>query len=327
MQDGGMKMAKQHLRAGVCAIALTLLFATASVAQDSSMYGDASSYYGTSSVAAVQERLTDLGYEAGPIDGLMGPKTRGAIRAFQKDAGLPVTGKIDSDLVDRLNSLSAEGPPIDDPAEITRVETKLDSLGWAVGPIDGVIDEQLRIALTKYTRFAGLPVSENLTMGAAANIERNNVRSEAEIASKLLWQVETALAEKGYLVGPIDGTADPITFGAIVDYEDDNDLPRNGKINAILLDSLGIVDDRPLTAEEIGEIERRLADRGYAAGAADGVADSETESAITAYQADAGEAQTGRATFLLLSELRRNATVSESFVAEYGELYPGGLAR
>jgi peptidoglycan hydrolase-like protein with peptidoglycan-binding domain len=164
-------------------------------------------------------------------------------------------------------------------------------------------------------------------MGAAANIERNSVRSEAEIASKLLWQVETALAEKGYLVGPIDGTADPITFGAIVDYEDDNDLPRNGKINAILLDSLGIADDRPLTAYEIGEIERRLAERGYAAGVADGVADADTESAIKAYQADAGEAQTGRPTVLLLSDLRRNTTVSESFVAEYGELYPGGLAR
>jgi len=42
----------------------------------------------------IQQRLADLGYDPGPIDGAMGPKTREAIKAFQKQAGLPVDGQL-----------------------------------------------------------------------------------------------------------------------------------------------------------------------------------------------------------------------------------------
>ena len=42
---------------------------------------------------AVQQRLADLGYKPGKVDGLMGPRTRTAIRAFERDHGMPQTGK------------------------------------------------------------------------------------------------------------------------------------------------------------------------------------------------------------------------------------------
>ena len=35
-----------------------------------------------------------LGYDPGPVDGIPGARTRAAIRAFQADAGLPVTGQV-----------------------------------------------------------------------------------------------------------------------------------------------------------------------------------------------------------------------------------------
>lgn len=41
-----------------------------------------------------QEKLTLLGYDPGPIDGRFGPKTRSAVRSFQKDAGLSVDGVV-----------------------------------------------------------------------------------------------------------------------------------------------------------------------------------------------------------------------------------------
>lgn len=44
-------------------------------------------------VREVQGRLAALGYDPGPADGVAGPRTRGAIRAFQADHGLPVTGE------------------------------------------------------------------------------------------------------------------------------------------------------------------------------------------------------------------------------------------
>jgi peptidoglycan hydrolase-like protein with peptidoglycan-binding domain len=310
-------MAKDSNWVGAGALGLALLLSTASIAQDYGMPAE------PSPVSAVQEQLNLLGYEAGPNDGLMGPKTRSAIRAFQKDAGLPVTGKIDSELLARLQSSSGPAQAIEDPETVLRVENKLDSLGWAVGAIDGKIDDQMRIALTKYTRFADLPVNENLTMATVVHVDRHMLRNVAESASKLLWQVETDLAERGYDVGPIDGTTDQYTFRAILDYEEDNGLPRNGQLNPILLDSLEIADTRPVTDLDLREIERRLLVQGYAPGAADGVLDAQTEAAIKEYQTDAGQAPTGRPTMILLSDLGRSDTLSNSFIAQHGELYPG----
>lgn len=44
--------------------------------------------------------LRQLGFNPGPLDGLLGPKTRAAIRAFQKRNGLVVDGQISTALVD-----------------------------------------------------------------------------------------------------------------------------------------------------------------------------------------------------------------------------------
>lgn len=315
--QGSFKMAKHSNWVGAGALGLALWLSTASMAQDNGMPE------APSPVAAVQELLNNLGYESGPNDGLMGPKTRNAIRAFQKDAGLPVTGKIDSELLASLQSTSGSAQAIDDPETVQRVENKLDSLGWAVGAIDGKIDDQMRSALTKYKRVAGLPINENLTMATVIHVDRHMLRNVAESASKLLWLVETELAQRGYNVGPIDGTTDQYTFRAILEYDDDNDLPRNGQLNPILLDSLEIADSRPVTDLDLREIERRLLNQGYAPGAIDGVPDAQTEAAIKAYQTDAGQAPTGRPTMILLSDLGRSDTVSNSFIAQHGELYPG----
>ncbi|HEY5753052.1 MAG TPA: peptidoglycan-binding protein [Chthoniobacterales bacterium] len=53
-------------------------------------------------VISVQRRLTVLGYYGGPIDGIMGPKTRTAISAYQREHGLVVTGTIDKALAKSL---------------------------------------------------------------------------------------------------------------------------------------------------------------------------------------------------------------------------------
>jgi hypothetical protein len=43
----------------------------------------------------VQAQLQDLGYYRSAVDGLFGPITRNALRRFQADHGLPVTGAVD----------------------------------------------------------------------------------------------------------------------------------------------------------------------------------------------------------------------------------------
>ena len=63
-------------------------------------YGDSDSTVETSdprylSPRGVQAALAVRGYYSGRIDGVMGPETRAAIRSFQANQGLPVTGQID----------------------------------------------------------------------------------------------------------------------------------------------------------------------------------------------------------------------------------------
>lgn len=42
----------------------------------------------------VQQQLNELGYNLGQADGVMGPKTRNAIREFQKEVGLSANGEV-----------------------------------------------------------------------------------------------------------------------------------------------------------------------------------------------------------------------------------------
>lgn len=55
-------------------------------------------------VSDLQARLAARGYNPGPIDGKMGAQTRAAIRAYQKDRGMPIDGQITQALVTSLNS-------------------------------------------------------------------------------------------------------------------------------------------------------------------------------------------------------------------------------
>jgi hypothetical protein len=51
--------------------------------------------YSGSTLSRAQLRLARLGYSPGPIDGDFGPRTSRAIRNYQIDYGLPVTGRLD----------------------------------------------------------------------------------------------------------------------------------------------------------------------------------------------------------------------------------------
>ncbi len=50
----------------------------------------------------IQQLLTEIGYDPGPIDGLRGPRTTQAIKAFQSEHGLKADGLIDTELWDFL---------------------------------------------------------------------------------------------------------------------------------------------------------------------------------------------------------------------------------
>ena len=63
---------------------------------------DQSSYAGDARVSDVQTALAREGYYDGAIDGDLGPATRNALRRYQRDRGLQVTGNIDRAVIQAL---------------------------------------------------------------------------------------------------------------------------------------------------------------------------------------------------------------------------------
>jgi hypothetical protein len=49
------------------------------------------------SITGVQQRLNNLGFDCGPVNGLVMPQMHDAVAAFQASAGLEATGEIDDD--------------------------------------------------------------------------------------------------------------------------------------------------------------------------------------------------------------------------------------
>ena len=52
----------------------------------------------------MQERLNELGYKLGTVDGVSGPRTVEALKKFQSDNKLPPTGTIDPETIRKLRS-------------------------------------------------------------------------------------------------------------------------------------------------------------------------------------------------------------------------------
>ena len=56
----------------------------------------------TENVKKIQEALRDKGNDPGTIDGIVGPKTREALKSFQTANKLPATGRIDNETAKQL---------------------------------------------------------------------------------------------------------------------------------------------------------------------------------------------------------------------------------
>ena len=63
----------------------------------------------TAEMAGLQRRLAELGYDPGEPDGILGPATRGALRAFQLDRGLIADGYPDERTRAALDEVVASG--------------------------------------------------------------------------------------------------------------------------------------------------------------------------------------------------------------------------
>ena len=78
------------------------------------LLGTSTPSWADADTARAQRQLLERGFNPGPVDGLMGPRTRSAIRNFQRDRGLSESGRLERQTRDALFA-PAPGEPA--PAE------------------------------------------------------------------------------------------------------------------------------------------------------------------------------------------------------------------
>ncbi|MEX2408903.1 MAG: peptidoglycan-binding domain-containing protein, partial [Rhodovibrionaceae bacterium] len=271
-------------------------------------------------VKDVQQALNQRGFNAGPADGALGPKTRTAIREYESSEQLPVTGEMSGALLQSLSLATQQPAPVsgEDPTAAD-VEEELSRLGYAVGPVDGVLDNQAQAAIRYYQRTYGLGVTGDASENLLDHLREQRDENNGETLSKLVLDVEQELVRHGYRTGTVDGTVDVDTRGAILSFQSRSGAEADGKVSAKLLRSLqdtpvaggsGSDDDSLLTAAEVQEVETLLQQLGYRVGPVDGVQDTMTNAAVRNYQTNAGLNATGRIDQPLLRSLRMDSAAA-----------------
>lgn len=129
-------------------------------------------------VRRLQQVLADLAYETGPVDGISGPRTIGAVTAFQTDAGLKADGLAGRATRIALKGRYATGAVASDgdtatetPAtgtgilrngsrgdDVQRVQESLKTAGYAPGPLDGIFGPKTELAVRTFQEDNGLRV-------------------------------------------------------------------------------------------------------------------------------------------------------------------------
>lgn len=121
-------------------------------------------------IRGIQEELGKHGYEPGPIDGILGPRTAHAIRAYQRDAGLVVDGAATKELLEHLKFAlpkvyrAAPAAPSDRDL-VLAVQAELGRRGYYMGPLDGIPGRETLAAVRSFQADAGLPVTGKLDRG------------------------------------------------------------------------------------------------------------------------------------------------------------------
>jgi len=112
-------------------------------------------------VVGLQEDLNRLGFKAGPPDGMVGMKTRAAVRSYQRARGIPADGYPTPKLIAKLNAETG-GPEAREShigkAELLTLQESLDRLGYDVGTPDGILGPRTRRGVRTYQRKNSIPV-------------------------------------------------------------------------------------------------------------------------------------------------------------------------
>jgi peptidoglycan hydrolase-like protein with peptidoglycan-binding domain len=251
------------------ALALTLTFPIA-ITADQHKTANAEADAETATIQKAQKKLQKKGFYAGEIDGQVGPQTMSALKAYQREKGIPQTGALDARTLDELG------------IKTKRMASTTDADDGTLEKAGRKTEEGVRAggeATGKGVRKAG---KETKSAGEAVD---DSVDKAGEVAGKGL---EKGIEKTGDgLEGAIEGTGEGLkkAGGAVKDVFDKDDKAS--------VEARAKYDTRQ-TVDETKAAQQKLAAMGYYNGQVDGVMGAETEAALKKYQEKNNLPQTGQ---------------------------------
>ncbi|MDO4483729.1 MAG: peptidoglycan-binding protein [Clostridia bacterium] len=215
-------------------------------------------------VAELQQRLTDLYYYTGKISGNYREGTRAAVKEFQQDFGLEVTGDADTETIALLFATMYRPRQYQSSGDdVKRMQTRLTELGYYHGKISGSYLEGTRSAInqfqqkngleptgladvdTQYALYDAKAIGKNdgvsLTPAPKATAAPHDPSDPVEVmdvpytkrlargsSGKLVKQVQQRLTDLGYYSGPVSGNYLSKTINAVKTFQKQNGLEDTG---------------------------------------------------------------------------------------------------
>ncbi len=260
-------------------------------------------------VTALQNRLKDLRYYQGPIDGVYSQDVWSAVWRYQRDVGLKTDGIAGPQT---LSKLGLQTPAARDPRKaltvgdrgdtVRAVQNALKNLKYYDGEVTGVYDNKLWHAVWYYQRDKGMAITgmvDDLLLKALGLPPLNpppapkglTVGSKGATVSAL----QNAMRTLGYYTGATTGAYDDALWYAVWAYQRDKKLNTTGVADDRLLAALGITVASPpadpagtlsygAQSAQVRVLQTVLRNLGYYRMRVDGIFGKGTLAAVQAFQ-------------------------------------------
>ena len=248
-------------------------------------------------VRKLQQKLKDLGYLSGSVDGKFGVATEAAVIAFQKNNNLTADGKAGIATLSKLYSGTArkstgtqvkideDNSPGRDTSgisstgyitleegstgdQVRSLQKRLKELGYYNGNTDGSYGESTMAAVMAFQLRNNLtvdgkagPATQRVLYGSKANITYPSMRQGEEGTS--VKNLQYTLYELGYYDGAIDGKYGQTTADAVRAFQIQNNIsPVDGVAGSVTLGKMYSSDAIAATAANVEYSTVQFGDRG-----------------------------------------------------------------